>query len=68
MKDVRAISFAVSLKAQLTDYSKIAVQHLNLKAISLKKLYILLKEEEIEQHSSKEHSHKQAYPLLLQKL
>lgn len=50
MKDVRAISFAVSIKAQLTDYSKIAVQHLNLKAISLKKLYILLKEEEIEQH------------------
>lgn len=50
MTDVRAISFAVSIKAQLTDYSKIAVKHLNLKSISLKKLYIILKEEETEQH------------------
>lgn len=50
MTDVRAISFAISLKAQLVDYSKIAVKQLNLQSISLKKLYILLKEEEVEQH------------------
>ena len=50
MTDVRAVSFAISLKAQLVDYSKIAVNYLNLQSISLKKLYIILKEEETEQH------------------
>lgn len=46
MKDVRAISFAMSIKSMMTDYSTVCAKSLGVKQIGLKKLYNLLKSAE----------------------
>lgn len=49
MNDLRAMVFVLALKAQLIDYSQQASKFLHSDVLSLKKLYTLIKEEEIQQ-------------------
>lgn len=50
MSDVRAITFAISLRSLLSDYSKVANKYLQVSSIGLHHIYTIMKTDAEEQH------------------
>ena len=55
MRDIRAITFASSLKALMSDYSQIVSSYLGTHQIGLNRVYnLLLAEEQVQHHNALE--------------